>query len=488
MNNQELHDYIKAQSASGVSQDQIRQALIQSGWKENNVDEALRQVFSPREQTSSPPQQVASAQTTIQATHTTSSFKHTLFGGIVLIIFIAGGALAYYLLNRLPESSVTTGQSNQTAPPTLTTNARVSTIGTELTPNINTNMSIVDTFFLLISMDIQRFSSGYSVSENLTPILVDVQEEHEKRMKHIESQKDVQTRYKIETVAENGDTEVFYTTGMYCPPKTDVCETLLDKEIPLDSSGTLGPVSLYITPDIKAINIIIDDNVIMSLNRRLKPIQITGLSKIPTAGGVEIRWEIETSQGEKIWSLFQYSSGPDTWGTVHFGPNTLYPEYNKSAINLNSIQSSQELLDVRLVATDGFNTSIWLESDFIEITNKEIPVFVEGLNDEYRLNQRAYVEVSFIDPETGQGCYGSGCHNGANKGKYSVTWTSDKQTICDTDVPDGLLQYRFKKGGIHTFTLTIQHTEKPQLNAVRTFEVLVNDEDLFELNPNDCSF
>lgn len=423
----------------------------------------------------------------------TNPFSNAINSKKYFIFIVAVGVLigGIGMLVRMVRQQPVQESLRETPQPT------VSPLLSQKPPNNTFKTYDVPEFFLLISGVIQRSETGYTASLDFTPMLIDTPQEKTQRLAHVQSQKSTETWYKVETVSTTGVREHMYTTAGYCPPGTDVCEIIADKEIPVGASGSFDPVSIFITPDVAQLHVSIHGKVIQSLFRPTHAPEIVQLTKTQSPqifnnqkeGGIDIQWKLAEEGGKHAYSLLEYSADTNKWEVLWIGPDTSYPNYRKYTINPSSIRSTLESIDVRLVVTDGFYATVWREPAVITLTEKELPLFVEGMGEQYSLGQTAFVDVDFVDPETGQGCDGSGCDRGANAGKYTVTWTSDKQTICQSDIARGTLQYKFKKGGVHTLTLKVQHRDKPKIAATRTFTVSTNsDVDLMETQPNDCSF
>jgi|GEM_PF-2039762 len=116
MANQELVNYIMQQAGQGVSQEVLRNTLLQAGWQTADVDEALKSL------TSSPVAEVkqSSVADTAQSERTlpesvTSFDEHTAprFGkkliiliSVVGLLLVAGGVFAYNYFNQTPEQIV----------------------------------------------------------------------------------------------------------------------------------------------------------------------------------------------------------------------------------------------------------------------------------------------------------------------------------------------------------------------------------------------
>ncbi len=89
MDNQQLLDYIKQQIAEGITDEDIKKALLQNGWSDADIDGALSTLRAPTP--------------TLSASMQLSSTVW-IISVVVLILVVGGGVLAYVLVT---EKSVT---------------------------------------------------------------------------------------------------------------------------------------------------------------------------------------------------------------------------------------------------------------------------------------------------------------------------------------------------------------------------------------------
>lgn len=90
MANQQLLDYVQQQIAEGTTEKDIKKTLLQNGWEDVDVDEALSILRVP---VSTP------------SDSKSSSYTVWIIGIVILILAVGGGVLAYVLV---AEKSVTT--------------------------------------------------------------------------------------------------------------------------------------------------------------------------------------------------------------------------------------------------------------------------------------------------------------------------------------------------------------------------------------------
>lgn len=113
----QLIEYIKTQLQSGLSPEQIKNSLIQSGWQSADVDAGFSSIIpSPSQQVNAP----------IEAVTPVPSKKKLYIGVVVLFLLIAAIAVAAYIFG-FPAKS----QSPQAQPPTPTQSVATPSITAE---------------------------------------------------------------------------------------------------------------------------------------------------------------------------------------------------------------------------------------------------------------------------------------------------------------------------------------------------------------------
>lgn len=289
----------------------------------------------------------------------------------------------------------------------------------------------------------------------------------------------------IEVVDSSGEIRVYPVGYVYCPKYTDVCETLRDQEPPGDSLGYFDPSFIVITPDTQEINFKVKGRLVKHLTcppQEPKARDIT----VETTDESQwlVRWTLE-KQDTEAWIVLAYR-GRDKCESILFG--------NWSATNIplspDSIYSPQDEVDVRLLVTDGFHLHTLTKERLLKFdTPRKIKIWLNGLPRNATPGQTAHARYYFIDPETASVCNAKSCPLAEDPEKYHVTWFSDQQPICASDLYKGELQYVFKKEGTHRLGITVQHRTRPELHAEAYQDVIVSPgEGSFQPRNPECSF
>jgi len=325
-------------------------------------------------------------------------------------------------------------------------------------------------FLLLLGGKLSRNKNGYQLNETFVAQVLDIKQKI--LMKQFSQIQQEEAIYKIETVYKDKRQEEAFSTISYCPPHTDVCETLSDRQPPLDSLSHWSPTPIVIKPGIVRINFYISDLVVKSIVKPESSPRIVQFINLPLEDGYKISWKIENGNSKTVGLTLDYLSSPNIWQVAGFGDAGAFTSF---IANSNSIQTTLEDLDFRLVATDGFHIDVYHEKNFIPSPRvKELTLHLSGAPiDERIVGQDMFLKLMFIDPQTGVGCNGNGCKSGANQGRYEIMWFSERQNICSTDVYNGELQYRFKKTGAHKVGVRVQHREKEYLKGEVSVQVSV---------------
>lgn len=406
---------------------------------------------------------------TKQLKNSAYSRKFLVIGGAVFGIVILG-IVAYFLLN--------TGPATPTQPGTIQTQPSSGQEGT---------VENQEEFLLLLGGENIRNNGTYQLNPTLNAQILDFQRKlFAEQLAKAPQQKSI---YRIDFVSGDGRRKSVNSSVSYCPPQTDVCETLTDREPPSNSRSHWSPTPVIVEPGLEKIEFSVADKVIKTITKPTSPPRITALDKTATEEGVEITWSVDKGGAEFVGLSLEYLSSPNNWQTAGFGNVGTFTSFTADS---DSIRSTLETLDFRLVATDGFHAVAYLAENFIPTSIvKELNLFLSGVPTTERIvGQDMFLELSFVDPQTGVGCSGDGCRSGVNQGKYEVTWTSDKQNICSSDIYNGTLQYRFKKTGIHTVSVEVRHNEKEYPRGEATVQITVNPSSFpveDNTNPN-CSF
>lgn len=326
-------------------------------------------------------------------------------------------------------------------------------------------------FLLLLGGENARSNSTYQLNPTFTAQILDFQRKI--FAEQLAKAPQEESIYRIDIINSDGTRKTVNSSVSYCPPQTDVCETLTDREPPSNSQSHWSPMPVIIEPGVERIEFNIAGKVIKTITKPTSPPRINALNKISSEEGTEITWDIDTGNAEYVGLALEYLSSPNNWQSAGFGDVETFTSFTADS---DSIQSTLETLDFRLVATDGFRAVAYLAEDFIPTPIvKELELFLSGEPTSDRIvGQDMFLDLSFIDPQTGVGCGGDGCRSGVNQGKYEITWTSDKQNICQSDITSNGLEYRFKKTGTHTVTVKVRHTEKEYPRGEATVQVNVN--------------
>lgn len=230
----------------------------------------------------------------------------------------------------------------------------------ESNPENTLSTSSIDEFILRIYGELSRDSSGYSLKPVIEPDLVNKNE-----MRAFEDQLKVANKqnsiYKIETLDVDGDHDNYFFSLSYCPLTPETCitlESLTTDTLPVGKSARIVSDGIIIDEDVVGINVYVGDTMIYSLNRPEKIPAVTHFNKKPqliTENDVErpvmhYSWEIDgMNQGG---FSFEYSSGEDTWRRV--GPSE-HADASEIEVDLTTIETSKQNVDIRLTVTDGFH-------------------------------------------------------------------------------------------------------------------------------------
>ena len=402
--------------------------------------------------------------------NTSSPRKFLVIGGVVFVIVVLG-IVAYFLLNTGPTTPTQPG----------TTQTQPVSSGQEGT------FENQEEFLLLLGGENIRSNGTYQLNPTFNAQILDFQ--RKLFAEQLANTPQRESIYRIDLVSSNGKRKSLNSSVSYCPPQTDVCETLMDREPPSNSQSHWSPTPVIVESEFEKIEFNIAGKVIRTITKPTSPPKIMSLDKATADEGIKITWGVDRGNAEYVGLLLDYLSSPNNWQVAGFGDVETFTSFTADS---DSIRSTLETLDFRLVATDGFHAVSYLAEDFIPTPIvKELDLFLSGAPTTERIiGQDMFLELSFVDPQTGVGCRGEGCRSGVNQGKYEVTWTSDKQNICSSDIYNGTLQYRFKKTGTHTVSVKVRHKEKEYPKGEATVLITVNPSSFLvedNTNPN-CSF
>lgn len=408
----------------------------------------------------------------------------TLYGFLIILLVILGLFALVLFKYLLPRDTRYSSQSE------LLRNQQVQ-------PSVSETLaksSIIDKFLILVGAEVQRDSSGYNIKEKFIPKIIG-ENDRSSYLQSSEGKKIKDSLYKIEVINNDDKQEIYYSAITYCPPRIDVCTSLTNTELPVNSGGFLDPFFIPINPNIKIINFYINNVLVKSIPKKESALKIVSLTKKPKkqmenyftiVDGYRISWKIDNPSNDKVWVILEYLASPTKWQYAIFGDSKDYGSY---FVNPKTIQSTLESIDFRLIITDGFNTDIWVEKNLITASkDRKIELFLQGIDDgdSFLIGQGANLELSFFDPETGIGCGSRGCLEGENKDKYEVIWSSDKQTICLNEFFKNEIYYVFKKEGFQTIKVKVQHKDKPYLKGEKSIKVHVQSDGFYfeDKNPN----
>ncbi len=344
---------------------------------------------------------------------------------------------------------------------------------------------------LLASIRIERTEAGYNVLPKFSTMVANPEEVFIQEM--IEEQQTASSIYKLELISSNGDRQGHYQALTYCPAYTDVCEALASEEMPIGEYGYLGPLLLNVSPETVRMEIFVGDQQVHVLSRlaqtpsikRFELYHTEALENNELVQGSELNWKVETENNNQLWVTLEYRATPDRWDILMLGSQE--PE-GTFFISRGLILSTLDLVDLRILATDGFTTQSQVLEGALELSDKKLALEIEGFSGDIRVGLNNNIDLWFVDPETGAVCDGRGCTFGDNEGKYTVTWYSSMQTICPEDIYEGTLVYFYKSEGVHHIGATVQHIEKPYLSGEVFRDIEVGPGSLDSLDPNpDCS-
>ena len=374
---------------------------------------------------------------TEQLKNSNSPNKFLIVGGVVFGIVILG-IVTYFLLNT---DSIT---------PTQTETKQPVSSSQEESEN-------QEEFLLLSGGEIVRSNGTYQLNPTFNAQILDFQ--HKSLTEQLAKASQQESIYRIDFVSRDGGRKSINSSISYCPPQTDVCDILTDREPPSNSRSYWSPTPFVIEPGFEKIEFNIAGKVVKTITKPASPPRITTLDKVETEEGVKIIWSVNKGGAEYVGLLLEYLSSPNNWQVASFGDIETLTSFTA---NSGSIQSTLETLDFRLVATDGFHVVAHLAKDFIPTPIvKELDLHLSGAPTTERIiGQDMFLDLSFVDPQTGAGCGGGGCQSGVNKDKYEITWSSDMQNICQSDITSNGVEYRFKKTGIHTVIVKVEHKDK----------------------------
>jgi|SRR3989344_39133 len=103
--NEQLLNYIKENLAKGVSQDQIRQTLTDTGWLQQDVDAAFSQL--------EPPQPITQSTQPLNPPKSFFSSKFLLIGILAVILLASAGGVAYFKLAKKTSPQTTSTNNSQ---------------------------------------------------------------------------------------------------------------------------------------------------------------------------------------------------------------------------------------------------------------------------------------------------------------------------------------------------------------------------------------
>lgn len=348
-----------------------------------------------------------------------------------------------------------------------------------------------DESLLIASFWIKHTENGYEVVPTFDTLTLDTDQRARVR-EWIEAEQKDPTIYRIDIVSSFGRRESHFTTAAYYPPDTDVGEALREREIPIGSEAYLDPINIFVSDRTKRIEVYIADELVHSITSfnqefSIKAFSISESEAIVNdelTSGHEITWSVEAQDTSGLWVTIEYQSSPDYWDPLVLGT----PKMEGSLFILpDHIQSTLDQLNLRISVTDGFSTQSQVLNGVIDL-EKKLELQLRGITGEHSVGSHDGIELWFDDPETGASCDGRGCTFGENEGKYKVTWFSDVQNICPTDIYDGTLNYVYKSEGTHRIGARVEHIEKPELSAEIYVDVEVSPGDLGFTDPSpDCS-
>jgi len=345
---------------------------------------------------------------------------------------------------------------------------------------------------LIASFWIERTEAGYVISPTFDTLILGPELQAAAR-ERIEAEQKDPTIYRVDVISSFGKRESHFTYVTYYPPDTDVGESLTDQEIPIGSDGYFDPLNIFVSGRTKRIEVYIADQLVRSFTNIDRELSINTFSVSESEAivndeivqGFEVTWSIDVASADEVWVTIEYRASRNRWEALVLGS----PEMEGSSFIIpDHIQSTLDHIDLRLSVTNGFSIQTQILEGAIEPITKELELELEGFYNEHRVGLNVNINLWFIDPETGVLCDGMGCTWGENQGKYKVTWFSDVQNICPSDIYGGTLVYKFKSEGTHRIGAIVQHTEKPDLNSEVYVDVLVGPGDLGFDDPNpDCS-
>ena len=105
---EELINYIRENLAKGVPQDQIRQSLLTSGWKQADIDAAFLQLDAPPSSLPPFPIKPPSAQTPPLKVKEPESFfnpKILIAAVTVILLLTAGGGYYFFVFKKKSPST-----------------------------------------------------------------------------------------------------------------------------------------------------------------------------------------------------------------------------------------------------------------------------------------------------------------------------------------------------------------------------------------------
>jgi hypothetical protein len=284
--------------------------------------------------------------------------------------------------------------------------------------------------------------------------------------------------YKIEVIHKNSKKDLYNTSLMYSLPGDDVARNITDTELPVNEQGLFNSVVIKVSPDVEKLNFYVGNKVVKTLTKKEPGPRITSFAKETTnqkvnnttEQGFRIVWAIENKNNSNAALSLEYKISSDEWQSPTVGP--IKGASNDFFVNPADIQTTLDKIDYRLIVTDGFHANVWYEKDFVTVSQQrtlDLSLDYGPIKEGRVVGQNGSIDLRFFDPETGQGCDPIGCANG----NYNVTWTSDKQTICPSDISRYEVTYFFKKEGIHTITVKVENKNKPNIKAEKSIKIFV---------------
>ncbi|OHA62823.1 MAG: hypothetical protein A3E07_01760 [Candidatus Wildermuthbacteria bacterium RIFCSPHIGHO2_12_FULL_45_9] len=402
---------------------------------------------------------------------TNRNLKLFLIAILLVIVCAAGGVGFYYWEKQLPARVPAPQVSPaQTTPSPI--NSAVANGQSE-----HANPYNVESFYLLFSGKLTRHQDGYTFEETLTPAFF---EDAPIAMKSaIDKFLTAQSLYKLEIVYDNGQRSTFYTSVFRSVD--DISYPLKDEELAVGESGYTDIIIAKISPNVSAIRFSVGKTIVKSLTRPASGPKIILFRKRPsnsivneiTQNGFTIEWKTESDNRNNLGYVLERKLSPAKWEAYSFGEGASGSVFQ----NLDDIHTSMEKVDYRLIVTDGFYANVWHEKEFIELPQeRNLELFLNSYQNPYWiLGQGTTLELDFTDPETGDNCNALGCKNG----NYFVTWTSDKQTICQADIAqNGRMEYQFKKPGLHTIKVVAKHKIKSGIRGEKILQFFVKEPDI----------